>query len=140
MFCVRSTSTCTLVDTDVKHFMRPYLCPICWSLRGEQIFYCKGEERSKKNLSERDAIIFFCQRLLKQSCRKWMNFCPIFVHCSCQGLRWETNFKHPTISIRRVTLITEFDTLWLSPGIIETAGSKLINGTLVDRGGSELQY
>ena len=47
---------------------------------------------------------------------------------------------HLTISIRWVTLITEFDTLWLSPGIIETAGSKLINGTLVDRGGSELQY
>ena len=45
-----------------------------------------------------------------------------------------------TISIRQVTLITEFDTLWLSPGIIKTAGSKLINGTLVDRGGSELQY
>ena len=73
--------------------MRPYLCPICWSLRGEQIFYCKGEERSKNNLSERDAIFFFCQLLLKQSCRKWMNFCPIFVHCSCQGLGQETNFK-----------------------------------------------
>ena len=49
-------------------------------------------------------------------------------------------YIHLTISISWVTLITEFDTLWLSPGIIETAGSKLINGTLVDRGGSELQY
>ena len=31
-----------------------------------------------------------------------------------------------TTSIRRVTLIAEFDTLWLSPGIIETSGSKLV--------------
>ena len=39
-----------------------------------------------------------------------------------------------TISIVRVTLNTEFDTLWLLPRIVKSTISNLTNGTLVDRG------
>ena len=34
-----------------------------------------------------------------------------------------------------VTLNTEFDTLWLSPGNFQSAGSILTNDTLAERGG-----
>ena len=40
-----------------------------------------------------------------------------------------------TISIIRVTLNSEFNTLWLLPRILESAVSNLTNDTLVDMGG-----
>ena len=54
---------------------------------------------------------------------------PLCSYDKCASISFYNNY---TV---HVTLNTEFDTLWLSPGNFQSAGSILTNDTLLDRRG-----